>query len=92
MNSTFDLVSYEGMVQQLGPGQALFGVLGEHTLQEVLEHGAHVLGPLDGVLDDKADQLEDTVGVERRCPREQLVQDTAQRPDNTKSINTLNAG
>lgn len=68
------------MVEKVGPGQTLAGILVEQPLQEVLEDWAHVLGPLDGVLDDHGHQLEDAVGVEGGSPHKQLVQDAAHRP------------
>ena len=55
-------------------------VLGEQALEEVLEHRGHRLGPTHRVLDDKADQLEDTVRIERGLAGEQLVEDTTEGP------------
>ena len=54
------------MVQQMRPGESVFGVFGEQPLKEVFECRAHVFRPAHWVLDDKADQLEDAVCVEWR--------------------------
>lgn len=77
---TFDCRGHEGVVEKVGPGQTLAGILVEQPLQEILEDWAHVLGPLDRVLDDHGHQLEDAVGVEGGRPHKQLVQDAAHCP------------
>lgn len=41
---------------------------------------AHVLWPFDWISHYKLHQLKDGVGVERRRPRVELIEDAAQRP------------
>ena len=68
------------MLEQVRPRESVPRVLGEETLEEILEHRSHVLRPAHRVFDDEGDQLEDTVCVERGLAGEELVQDTAQGP------------
>lgn len=42
---------------------------------------AHILWPFDRVPDDQLHELKDGVGVERRRPRVELIQNAAQRPE-----------
>lgn len=51
-----------------------------------LEVGAHVFWPLDWVFDDKADQLEDTIGVEGWGPHIQFIQNASHRPKVSRVI------
>ena len=81
---TLDVVLDEGMVEQVGPGEAMTRILREETLQEVLERRREVLRPRHWILDDEADELEDAVGVERRLAGEQLVEDAAESPGDSK--------
>lgn len=46
--------SNKRMMQEIRPSQARSGVLGQETLEKVLEYRGHVLGPLNRVLDDQA--------------------------------------
>ena len=77
---TFNTSGHKRVVQEVWPWQALAWILVQQSLQEILEHRAHILGPLDWVLDDHGHQLEDTVGVERWGADEQFVQNTAHCP------------
>lgn len=47
---------------------------------------AHILRPFDRIFDDQFNKLKDRVGVERRCPRVELVENAAQRPEVSRVI------
>lgn len=72
---------HEGVLQQVGPGETLPGVLPEQALQERSKVGRNVGGVLDGILHDVIDEGVDRVGVERGLPDQELVQDDAQGPE-----------
>ena len=68
------------MSEQVRPGQSMSGIFSQQALEEILEIGRHGFRPLDSVLDNQADQLEQAVGVERRLTGKQLVEDAAESP------------
>ena len=76
----------KGVLQELGPGQALAWCLIEKALEEGLELGRHVVRKLNWVLNNQVDQRIDTVGVEGWRAHEQFVNDDTQGPEVDRMI------
>ena len=70
----------KGMLADVRPAHALLRILGQETLQEVLELRVHATLPRHRVADNLVDQLEDAVGVEGRLADIDFVQDAPKRP------------
>lgn len=70
----------ERVLEEMWPGKAVTGILGEKTLKEILEYWSHVLRPAYWVFDDERHKLEDAVCIEGGLAGEEFIENAAQRP------------